>query len=104
MVMWNPRQSRLLLIVSWALSLGAVLLAPRLVPLADPGDFLIRNTVRVALAYWAVAAWLLIRSTSATARLAWTLACVAYLVHVAMAFEHAHGWSHAAACRHGGQI
>ena len=31
------------------------------------------------------------------ARLAWTLGLLAYLVHVALAFHHAFGWSHAAA-------
>src|SRR5438270_391545 len=35
-----------------------------------------------------------------TSRLAWSAACLAYLVHVAAAFQYAHGWSHAAAYRH----
>jgi hypothetical protein len=31
------------------------------------------------------------------ARLAWTAGCLFYLLHVYAAFEHFHGWSHAAA-------
>ena len=34
------------------------------------------------------------------ARVSWTLAWAAFVVHVAMAFHHAHRWSHAEAFRH----
>ena len=98
--MTHFRQSSLFLAVPWALALGAVLLAPNWLALRDPGDFCIRNTVRLALIYWSIAAALMLRSLSSTARLAWTLGCVAFLVHVAMAFEHAHHWSHVEAFRH----
>jgi hypothetical protein len=94
------RQHRLFLIALWALALGGILIAPEFVPLSDRGDFLIRNTVRLALVYWAVAVALMIRSLSSTARLAWTLGCAAYLVHVGLAFEYAHHWSHGEAFRH----
>jgi hypothetical protein len=90
----------LLLIAPWALILAGILVAPDFVPLSDRSDFLIRNTVRLALVYWAIAVALMIRSLSSTARLAWTLGCTAYLVHVAMAFEYAHHWSHREAFRH----
>jgi hypothetical protein len=94
------RQRRLFLTALWALLLGGILIAPDFVPLSDRGDFLIRNTVRLALVYWAVAVALMIHSLSATARLAWTLGCAAYLIHVALAFEYAHHWSHREAFRH----
>jgi hypothetical protein len=94
------RQRWLFLIGLWALVLGGILIVPDFVPLSDRGDFLIRNTVRLALVYWVVGAALMIRSLSATARLAWTLACAAYLVHVGLAFEYAHRWSHGEAFRH----
>jgi len=94
------RERRLFLIAPWALFLAGILVAPDFVPLSDRGDFLIRNTVRLALVYWAIAVALMIRSLSSTARLAWTLGCVAYLVHVAVAFEYAHHWSHREAFRH----
>jgi hypothetical protein len=34
------------------------------------------------------------------ARCCWSLAWLAYVVHVGMAFHHYHGWSHANAVRH----
>ena len=40
------------------------------------------------------------RPEHGTSRVVWTLACGAYLVHVAVAFEYFHHWSHAAAFRH----
>jgi hypothetical protein len=94
------RQRRLFLIAPWALILAGILIAPDFVPLSDRGDFLIRNTVRLALVYWAIAVALMIRSLSSTARLAWTLGCATYLVHVALAFDYAHHWSHHEAFRH----
>jgi hypothetical protein len=94
---------------AWALLLSAVLASPWLVPLDDPGDFLTRATVRVALAYYAAALVLMLtlrpeewRPTGRgrLARWCWTLAWVAYAVHVGMAFHHYHHWSHADAVRH----
>lgn len=63
------------------------------------GGVLIRGTAYVALAYWAVAVELIV-VPQRFARIVWTLACGTYLVHVAMAFEHAHHWSHDDAFRH----
>jgi hypothetical protein len=105
-----PRRSLDLAAVgAWAVLLGAVLAAPRLVALEDAGDFLIRATVRVALAYYAAALVLMLtlrpaewaaRGRGRLARWCWSLAWVTYVVHVGMAFHHYHHWSHADAVRH----
>lgn len=88
---------RLALVASWGGLLAAVFaLAP-----ADPGDFLVRGTVRVALLYYTAAVSLLALGGSwRLARLCWTLAWAAYLVHLAMAFHYYHHWSHADAVAH----
>src|SRR5262245_33859605 len=68
----------------------------------DTGELLTRWTVRLAVALYASAlaarlvadgrpSWL------AAARVAWTAGCLAFLVHVACAFQFYHHWSHAAA-------
>ena len=72
--------------------------------------FLIRGTVCVSLGYYALAATLMLRlrladwaATTSSGRLArtcWTLACLAYLIHVAFAFHYIHHWSHAEAFEH----
>src|SRR5262249_28400264 len=97
-------------LVLWCGLLAAVLAGPYLVHSADVGDDLIRNTVRLALLYYGLAAGLMLRlgpgewaGPSARVRLAracWTLAWAAYLVHLAMAFHHYHHWSHADAVEH----
>jgi hypothetical protein len=86
-------------VVLWAIVVGATFAIPELIPLADPGDFLVRTTARLAVLGWAVAVALLLRRNPAT-RLGWTFACAGYLVHVASAFQYAHHWSHTAAYRH----
>jgi hypothetical protein len=98
-----------LVIASWGLLLAAVLAVSCWLR-ADPGDDLVRWTVRLALAYWAAAVALLLslgpgerRAESGRGRLArwcWTLAWATYLVHLAMAFHFYHRWSHADAVRH----
>jgi hypothetical protein len=95
---------------TWALLLGAVLAAPWLVPPEDTGDYLIRATVRVALAYYAAAlvlmltlrpqGWAAATTRGRLARWCWALAWVTYAVHVGMAFHFYHHWSHADAVRH----
>jgi hypothetical protein len=77
---------------------------------ADPGDYLTRNTVRVSLLFWLPAVWLMLGLDAAAwraetnagkaARLCWTLACLAYLIHLATAMHYYHGWSHADAMEH----
>ena len=71
-------------------------------PAMSLGQELTRWSIRVALAAYvvALAAGLLARRRSGfwpVLRLTWTAGCVAYLVHVACAFQFAHGWSHTAA-------
>jgi hypothetical protein len=73
-------------------------------------DDLTRNTIRVALLFYAAAASLMLLLPAGDwpahsprgqlARWLWTLAWAAYLVHLAMAFHHVHHWSHSAAVEH----
>jgi hypothetical protein len=98
------------MVASWSLLLAAVLAAPFWRHPDNPGDDLVRHTVRLALAYWAAALALLVglapgdwRADSGRGRLArwcWTLAWLTYLVHLAMAFHFYHHWSHADAIEH----
>jgi hypothetical protein len=100
----------LFITITWLL-LGAVMVAgPVLSSSPSLGDDLIRNTIRLALLYYAIALTLLLRSHAMDwqkhsnkirlARLCWTLAWFTYLIHLAMAFHFAHQWSHAEAMRH----
>lgn len=68
----------------------------------DGGELLTKITIWVAVAGYAAgsAAFALSRGKGAWdrfARLAWTVACVALLAHVACAFNFYHGWSHESA-------
>jgi hypothetical protein len=98
----------LLLTAAWGVLLAAALGLPWLLHPADPGDALIRNTIRLALLYYAMALnlmlWLRRADWAAApgrrARLCWTLAWFTYLVHLGMAFHFYHGWSHVDAVRH----
>jgi hypothetical protein len=77
---------------------------------ADRGDALTRNTIRLSLAWYAAALWLMMRLGPAdwaaatqigrTARWCWTWAVVVFLIHLAMAFHYFHHWSHAHAFAH----
>jgi len=59
----------------------------------ETGEQITRWTVRVAVAFYAAS--LIMRGIAPRAsRSAWTVGCVAYLVHVAAAFEFYHEWSH----------
>src|SRR5262245_4082510 len=100
--MSGPSLSRLqpALALAWAILLAAALVW---------GDQT-RGTVRVALAFYALAAALMLTLDPAgwrartplgrVARAAWVLGLAAFLVHVGLAFHHHHGWSHAEAMRH----
>jgi hypothetical protein len=106
----SRRSLDLAVVGTWAVLLGVVLAAARLVPPQDTGDYLIRATVRVALAYYAAALvlmltlrrpqWVAAAGRGRLARWCWALAWVTYAVHVGMAFHHYHHWSHADAVRH----
>ncbi len=53
------------MVVAWLVQLSAVLGLPLLFAPADPGDALIRWTVRLSLLYYAAAAMLMLRCGSA---------------------------------------
>jgi hypothetical protein len=84
----------------WTVSVLGILVAPSLLHSSNPSDELIRNTIRLALVYYGFALLLLLRGKACLARRAWSLAWLAYLIHVALAFHFVHGWSHAHAFEH----
>lgn len=87
--------------VLWGILLLAIQTWPEMVAVADRGDFFTRQTARVAVLYWGVAiAGMLWPIAFSSMRWLWTLASVAYVVHVATAFQWAHHWSHAKAYQH----
>jgi hypothetical protein len=71
----------------------------------DAGETLTRNTVRLSLAWYAIALILIMRLRpddwtartigGSAARWCWTWAVACFLVHVALAFHYYHHWSHA---------
>ena len=64
------------------------------------GDAVVRGTARVAVALWALAAGLILTRRRPTGRAAWACGAAAHLIHVGVAFDYAHGWSHGSAFRH----
>jgi hypothetical protein len=84
--------------------------APFIVDAETWGDALVRHTVRLALLYYTIAAclmltmrrgeWLPLSWRGRLARGFWSLAYLAFLVHLAMAMHYAHHWSHADAFEH----
>lgn len=64
------------------------------------GDFLTRQTARVAVLYWGLAAATILLERRTYARSIWAIGCVAFLIHVATAFEYVHHRSHSAAYQH----
>jgi hypothetical protein len=106
----SPRIASLAYLLLGALFLATVLLASNHFA-TNPGDSLTRNTIRLSLAWYAVALVLMIRLRGAkdwrattplgkTARWCWTWACLTFIVHVALAFHYFHHWSHADAFEH----
>lgn len=105
----RPAPAVLFVTVAWFVLLGAVLALPWVAGSAEPGNDLIRNTIRLALLYYVVALnimlWLRPAEWAATgrgrlARACWTLAWFTYLIHLGVAFHFYHHWSHAEAMRH----
>jgi hypothetical protein len=100
-----PRQITALAILSWLMLLVAVAAVPHLTDSPTLGDDLTRYTVRVALLYYGVAAslmlllgpaeWAAAAGRGRLTRCCWTLAWLAYLIHLAAAFHYEHHWSHA---------
>jgi hypothetical protein len=76
----------------------------------DTGEMLTRNTVRLSLAWYAVALllimrlrpadWIAMSARGCLARWCWTWGVVCFLVHLGMAFHYYHRWSHAHAFEH----
>ncbi len=100
----------MVIIVGWSAAMIGVLTLPCLLDSPSRGDDLTRGPVRVALLFYAIAAtsmlllesreWRADAGRGPIARLGWTLAWAAYVVHVGMAFHHYHAWSHQAAIEH----
>src|SRR5262245_32198351 len=79
---------------------GVAFAAPALLPDDDPADVVTRQTARVAVLFWGLAAASILTGRRAWARAAWIIGAATFLVHVVTAFDCVHGWSHAAAVRH----
>jgi hypothetical protein len=103
------KQASLIAIAVWALLVFGVLVSPWLFARVEPGDDLVRNTIRLALAFYAAAVGLMLflrpaewsgAGRGGLARCCWSLAWAAYVIHVGLAFHFYHGWSHADAVRH----
>jgi hypothetical protein len=95
-------------------SLGVLFGISSILPSSDPGDDLVRLTIRLSLIYYALALtimlWLRPAEWNADAvrgclaRWCWTWAWLIYVVHVACAFHFYHHWSHADAVRHTAEV
>jgi hypothetical protein len=103
-----------LALLAWLVLLAILLATPYADRSPTPGDDLTRSTIRLALLYYGVAAslmlwlrpadWLAQSVPGRLARWCWTLAWLAYLIHLGMAFHHYHHWSHADAAAHTRQV
>lgn len=100
MVADGNRPTKIASALSCGMLLVAIFITSGLWKIEDTPDFVTRQTARVAVLFWAIAAALLLTKNRPLARWNWTLACAAYLVHVATAFDRIHGWSHVAAFQH----
>lgn len=105
-----PRWTAPAVTALWIILLSALLVAPPLTSSSTLGEDWTRNTVRLSVAYYAATAILMLclrrEDWTATgrvvrlARLLWTLAWLAYVIHLACAFHFYHHWSHAEAMEH----
>lgn len=105
-----PRWTAPVAVVLWAVLLAVLLLQPLQTASPTLGEQWTRNTVRLSLAYYAAAAFLMLSLRAEDwaangravrlARLLWTLAWLAYVIHLACAFHFYHGWSHTNAVEH----
>ena len=64
------------------------------------GELLARRTADVAVFLWWIASVLFALGRRSNARWWWVCACAAYVVHVGVAFDRVHNWSHNAAFEH----
>lgn len=97
----------------WGLG-GVLLAATVLIGSAEwaprPADALVRNSIRLALIWYGLALlgflnlgpsdWAGRTFRGQAVRWCWTWACLTYVVHVGLAFQYVHHWSHAAAFEH----
>jgi hypothetical protein len=93
-----------------AASLCAFAIAPLFLDADRWGDDLVRQSVRLALLYYGIAAalmltlrpqdWFPLIRRAQIARGFWCAAYTAYLIHLAMSFHYYHHWSHADAVDH----
>ena len=96
--------------LAWILLIAGALLGPAVLQSPSLGDDQVRFTIRVSLLYYFAATlgmlltsrdeWTVAGSRVRLLRQIWTLACLAYVIHVALAFHHYHQWSHAQAMQH----
>jgi hypothetical protein len=100
----RSRQLGIALIACWLALETAALWTPRILNETNSAEVMTRQTARVAVLFWGVAAAALLLNRRTDAKWIWTLACAAYLVHVATAFDRVHHWSHAAAFDHVQQV
>jgi hypothetical protein len=82
------------------LVLAAAFCSPLLAPDADAADMVTRQTARVFVLFWGLAAAGLLLGHLDFGRAAWTVGCATFLIHVVTAFKVVHGWSHANAFEH----
>ena len=111
----SPANSQLdaLAIVGGTTILAAIVVGSQFAA-AEYGQAITRNTIRLSLAWYALALFLMMRlsrSDWATvtlrgrlARWCWTWGLFAFLVHLAAAFHYFHQWSHAHAFEHTRQV
>ena len=97
-------------ILLWLLLIAAAIVGPPLAGSTQLAEDWTRQTVRVSLLFYAVAAFVMLGLTphdwagrrGHDVRIAWSLAWAAYIVHLGFAAEF-HGYSHAAAIEHTAQ-
>lgn len=95
--------TRIVTLVSilWILALLQAFTLPLLTRPDNPGDGQVRYTIRVALlCYFLTCMILTSGNANRLARLIWSLGCISYFIHVALAFHHHFEWSHEAAIQH----
>jgi hypothetical protein len=94
------RQTIIGFALAGAVLIAAAFVAPMILPNDDPADVVTRQTARVAVLFWGVAAATLLFGCRDGARAAWIVGAATFVVHVVTAFDRVHGWSHSAAVRH----
>jgi hypothetical protein len=83
-----------------ALLVAAAFAAPGVLSDQDPADAVTRQTARVAVLFWGLAAVALLLGRREFGRAAWIVGAGTLIIHVVTAFDRVHGWKHAAAYRH----